>query len=518
MRTLGDIPKRYAQLTPRREALVFEHTRLTWKAFNDRINRLANWLWAQGCRPGETISALAQNCNQYYELYYAAFKLGLLNAPINYRLGPAEMLYLINFSESRILFVGAEYFEYVEKNRDQMEFVKTVVSFDGPQAGMEDYEAILAQSSPREPGREVDEEEVAVISYTGGTTGLPKGAMLTHRNFLTVMRTILIYGDMNRNDITLQILPPFHLTIWQTLIAHYIGAKSVLNKKLDLHHVMGLFQKEKITHINLVPVILNWIVSDPDFDQFDFSSLRYITYGGSPIPMPVLEKCLTRLTPRFSQGFGLTESTLLATVLGAESHVLSDDPVAKKRLQSVGQEALHNQVKVVDEQGRELPAGEVGEIIIHGPNVMKGYWKDPAQTADRIRSGWLYSNDLGYFDEDRFLYIVDRKQFMIITGGENVYPKEVEDILYRHPGVKEAVVVSAPDPKWGETVAAVIVLQEGVKLKEEEVISFAKERLAGYKCPRMVKFVDSLPKTSILKIDAKKVREEFWKGHDRRVT
>jgi len=518
MMTLGDTPKRYARLLPNKEALVFEDRRLTWRAFNDRINRLANWLLEMGCKKGDTVSALAQNCNQYYELYYAAFKTGMVNAPINYRLGPPEMLYLINFSESRILFVGAEYFEYVEKNRDKFEHVKTLVSFDGPQLGMEEYEAILEKSSSKEPGIDIDEDDVAVISYTGGTTGLPKGPLLTHRNFLTVMRTILIYGDMSENDITLQVLPPFHLTIWQTLIAHYIGAKSVLNKKLDLNHVMGLFSKEKITHINLVPVLLNWIVNDPNFDKFDFSSLRYITYGGSPIPTAVLEKCLEKLTPRFSQGFGLTESTLLATVLGYEYHTISDDPLAKKRLKSVGREVVHNEVRVVDDDGKELPPGEIGEIIIRGPNVMKGYWKDPAQTADRIRNGWLYSNDMGYFDEDRFLYIVDRKQFMIITGGENVYPKEVEDILYQHPAVGEAAVVSAPDDKWGETVVAVIVPKSGAKIGEEEVIGFCKERLAGYKCPRIVKFVESLPKTPIMKIDAKKVRDEFWKGYDRRVT
>jgi len=398
-----------------------------------------------------------------------------------------------------------------------MEHVEMLVSFDGPAPGMEDYESVLEESSPAEPGLEIDENEVAVISYTGGTTGLPKGAMLTHRNFLTVIRTILIYGELRGDDITLQVLPPFHLTIWQTLLTHYAGGKSVLNKKVDLQHVMSLFSKERVSFINLVPVLLNWMVNAPDFDDYDFSSLRYITYGGSPIPAAVLEKCLERMTPRFAQGFGLTESTLLATVLEPEDHVISDDPVQSKHLKSVGREAYHNQVKVVDEDGNELPHGEIGEIIIKGPNVMKGYWRDPEQTADRIRDGWLYSNDMGYFDEDMYLYIVDRKQFMIITGGENVYPKEVEDVLYQHPAVGEAAVVSAPDEKWGETVAAVIVIKEGFQLGEEEIISFTKERLAGYKCPLIVEFVESLPKTPILKIDHRKVRERFWEGRERHV-
>ncbi len=518
MRTLGDIPKRYAGLSPSREALVFEDRRISWSALNDRINRLANWLLHQGFGTGDTISALAQNCNQYYELYYASFKIGAIMAPVNYRLSPDEMLYLLNISGSRVLFVGSEYLDFVEENRERMEHVKTMVSFDGPVPGMHEYEDILARSSAAEPGIEVGEDEVALISYTGGTTGLPKGAMLTHRNFFTVMRTILIYGDLTADDVTLQVLPPFHLTIWQTLIAHYIGAKSVLNKRLDLHHVMGLFTREGITHINLVPVLLNWIVNDPDFEDYDFSSLRNVTYGGSPIPTAVLEKCLASMQPRFSQGYGLTECTLLATVLGSEAHVLSSDPTAAKRLQSAGREALHNEVRVVDEEGTELPPGEVGEIVIRGPNVMKGYWRDPEQTADRIRNGWLHSNDMGYFDEDRYLFIVDRKQFMIITGGENVYPKEVEDVIYEHPAVSEAAVVSAPDETWGETVAAVVVLKEGGSLDADDLVSFCRERLAGYKCPRIVKFVAALPKTPIMKIDAMQVREAFWGVKERRVT
>ncbi len=518
MLTLGEIPAKHARVRPNREAVVFEDTRLTWKAFNERINRLADWLLSKGCKRGETVSALAQNCHQYYELYYAAFKIGLIVAPINYRLGQEEMLYLLNWSESKVLFVGKEYYDFVTTKRDSMEFVETLVSFDGPQEGMEDYEVFLGKSSTGEPAAAVDENDVAIISFTGGTTGLPKGALITHRNFFTVMNTILIYGDISENDVTLQVLPPFHMTIWQTLICHYLGGKSVLSKKLDLQYVMGMFAKEGITHINLVPVLLNWIVDDPNFDKFDFSSLRYITYGGAPIPQPVLEKCMSRLTPRFSQGFGLTECTFLATVLGAEHHVVSDDPAVRKRLQSVGREALHNVVKVVDEEGKELPPGQTGEIIIKGPNVMKGYWKDPEQTADRIRDGWLYSNDMGHFDEDNFLYIVDRKQFMIITGGENVYPKEVENVIYRHEGVSEVAVVSAPDEKWGETVAAVIVPKKGYELSEEKVIAFCKERLAGHKCPRIVEFRKFLPKTPIMKIDTKKVRDEFWKDRDKRVS
>lgn len=518
MRTLGDITARYAKLTPDREALVFEDTRLTWQEFNARVNRLANWLVEVGGKKGDTVSALAQNCNQYYELYFAAFKTGMIMAPVNYRLSATEMVYLLNHSEAEILFVGSDYFEFVEKHLDEMEHVRTLVAFDGPVSGMEDYDAILARSSPSEPGVEVSEDDIALISYTGGTTGLPKGAMLTHRNLMTTIRTINLTGGLTSDYITLQVLPPFHLTIWQTLVVLYIGGKSVLNKKVDLLHILDLFGKERITHINLVPVLLNWILKVPDLDKYDFSSLKYITYGGAPIPEAVLEECIERLTPNFTQGYGLTESTMLATVLGSEYHVISDDPVARRRLTSTGREIFHAEVRVVDEGGNELPTGEIGEIIVRGPNVMKGYWKDPEMTAERLRGDWLYSNDMGYFDEDWFLYIVDRKVDMIITGGENVYPAEVENVIYRHPAVLEAAVVSAPDEKWGETVAASIVLSEGATLSAEELLSFCKERLAPYKCPRIVRFVPSLPKSPIDKILRKEVREGYWKGHERRVS
>ena len=517
MRTLGDITARYAKLTPDREAMVFEDTRLTWKVFDDRATRLANWLVSQGGRKGDTISALAQNCNQFYELYFAAFKTGLIMAPVNYRLSPGEMMQLLNHSDAGILFVGAEYIEFVEEHRDEMEHVEVLVSFDGPAPGMEDYEAILAASSTGDPGVDVDEDDVALISYTGGTTGLPKGAMLTHRNLITTLRTIALMGSIDSDYITLQVLPPFHLTIWQTLTVLYVGGTSVLNKKVDLLHILRLFGEESITHINLVPVLLNWILKVPDLDSYDFSTLRYITYGGAPIPEAVLEECMRRLTPNFAQGYGLTESTMLATALTPEHHIISDDPVVKKRLQSAGQEILHADVRVVDSEGVELPCGQIGEIIIRGPNVMKGYWKDPALTAERIRGEWLYSNDMGYFDEDSFLYIVDRKVDMIITGGENVYPAEVENVIYRHPSVLEAAVVSAPDEKWGETVAASVVLKEGAVLSPDELIAFCKERLAGYKCPRIVTFVPTLPKSPIDKIVRKEVREEYWTGHKRRV-
>ena len=517
MRTLGDAPTRYARLTPDKEALVFEGHRLTWKMFNERVNRLANWLVEQGGKKGDTVSAIAQNCNQYYELYYAAFKTGRIMAPVNYRLSPSEMLHLLNDSEARVLFVGEEYLEFVDQHLQEMTFVRTLVSFDGLASGMDDYETILERSTPREPGVDVNEDDVALISYTGGTTGLPKGAMLTHRNFITTVRTIGLIGSVTSNEITLQVLPPFHLTIWQTVGVLYMGGTSVLNKKVDLLHVLNLIGSEKVTHLNLVPVLLNWILKVPDLDSYDFSSLRFITYGGAPIPEAVLEECIKRMTPNFVQGYGLTESTMLATVLGVEHHVISDDPVAKRRLKSAGREIHHADVRIVDDEGNEVPPGEPGEIIIRGPNVMRGYWKNPELTAERIKGDWLYSNDIGYFDEDWFLYIVDRKEDMIISGGENVYPAEVENVIYEHADVVEAAVVSAPDEKWGESVAASIVLKEGSLLSEGEVVSFCKERLAGYKCPRIVKFVPSLPKSPIDKIVRKDVREEYWKGHERRV-
>lgn len=517
MKTLGEIPKKHSKLTPDKEALVFKETRLSYREFNERITRLANWMLDLGVNRGDTITALAENSHRYYELYYAAFKIGLTVVPVNYRLGQQEMTFVINNSEAKVFCVGAPFLDYVQKSRSEFKFVETLVSFDGPHPGMEEYERILKESGNEEPDVFVDEDDVAVVSFTGGTSGVMKGAMITHRNFLSILPTVAIYGGFDWNIKTLQVLSPFHLTIWQTLLAHYLGGTSVLLDKVEIEEIAEVLEAEKITHINLVPTLINWLLQVPGIEKRDFSALACISYGGSPIAESTLKKAIEVLTPNMIGGYGMTETTGVASILPREYHQNQLGETDLRRLKSAGKEAYHNELKIVDDEGREVPPGVIGEIIIRGPNVQKGYFKMPELTAERMKEGWMYSNDLGYLDEENFLHIVDRKSDMIITGGENVYPAEVENVMSMHPAVFEVAVVSAPDERWGEAVVACVVLKENQHPCEEELLSFCRERLAGYKCPRIVKFVPELPKSAGLKIQRAEAKKWFWKGRDKYV-
>jgi acyl-CoA synthetase (AMP-forming)/AMP-acid ligase II len=275
-----------------------------------------------------------------------------------------------------------------------------------------------------------------------------------------------------------------------------------------------LIQDEKCTHVNMVPTLYTWLLEYPDIDSFDLSSLRLISYAGSPFPPDVLKRCIKKFGDRFMQAYGMTEA-LGASGLAPWDHVLEGE--GAKFLASAGKESLCADLRVVDEEGLPLPAGEVGEIAIRGKHVMKGYWKNEEQTRKTIRNGWFHSGDMGYIDEEGYLFLVDRKADMIVTGGENVYPKETEDVLYEHPAVMECAVVSAPDEKWGERVQAAVVLKEGQQATAEELIEHCKQKLAGYKCPKAIEFWEALPKTPIGKILRKDVKKTFWGGREKSI-
>jgi len=288
----------------------------------------------------------------------------------------------------------------------------------------------------------------------------------------------------------------------------------VINRKPDLGEILRLIEDEKCTHINMVPTLYTWLLEHPDIDRRDLSSLRLMSYAGSPFPPEVLKRCIKKFGDRFAQAYGMTEA-LGGTVLPPWDHFLEGE--MSRLLASAGKESLCVDVRVVDENGVPLPAREVGEIAMRGKHVMQGYWKNPELTEKTLRKGWLHTGDMGYLDEEGFLFLVDRKADMIVTGGENVYPKETEDVLYEHPAVMECAVVSAPDERWGERVQAVVVLKQGQQATAEELIEHCKGRLAGYKCPKAVDFWDALPKTPIGKILRKDVKKKLWEGHDRRI-
>jgi acyl-CoA synthetase (AMP-forming)/AMP-acid ligase II len=292
-----------------------------------------------------------------------------------------------------------------------------------------------------------------------------------------------------------------------------VGGTVVVVRKPDLGGILRLIQDERCTHINLVPTLLGWMLSLPNLDDYDLSSLRLISYAGSPMPPDVLRKCINKFGNIFLQGYGLTEAAPLATTLFPEDHVL--DGPKTKLLGSIGKEGPVVEVRVMNENNNVVKPGEVGEIVARGKNIMKGYWKNPDLTAEVLRGGWLHTGDMGMIDEEGYIYLVDRKADMIVSGGENVYPKEVEDILYEHDAVQECSVVSAPDENWGERVQAVVTLKKGLTATEEELIQLCKGKLAGYKCPKKIEFWDELPKTPIGKILRKDVKKHFWQGREK---
>jgi len=317
-------------------------------------------------------------------------------------------------------------------------------------------------------------------------------------------------------DTTCYVLPLFHIAFWTAYCLLIVAGRVVIVRRPDPGEILRLVEDEKCTHINLVPTLLSWLMDYPKFNEFDLSSLRLITYGGSPMPVEVLRRCIQRFGSIFAQGYGLTEAAPALSYLDNEDHIL-EGPRAKQ-LASAGKENLVAQVRVVNENDMPVKPGEIGEIVARGKNIMMGYWKNPELTAETLRGGWLHTGDMGTIDEEGFIYLMDRKADMIVTGGENVYPKEVEDVLYGHPAIQECAVVSAPDERWGERVQAVIVLKAGQAATEEELINFCKSKLAGYKCPKKVEFWGELPKTPIGKILRKDVKKQFWEGKERSIS
>jgi long-chain acyl-CoA synthetase len=516
MYTLGDVPRKGLALYRDRVAMVFEGKSVTYREMEDRVNRLANALLDLGLKKGGRVTILAENTYKYMEVYFGAAKAGMSVTSLNFRLSDAELTYITNDCKAIVFFAGDGYEERSLGLKKDLKSIKNWISLDKNTDDYIFYEDLLKRASNADPLIEVDENDMAILMYTGGTTGLPKGVMLSHRNILTAMYGMIIGFSFTFKDTTCYVLPLFHISLWPVLSLLMVGGKAVILRRPDLGEILRTIRDYKCTHIVLVPTLLTWLVDDPRSNEFDLSSLRLITYAGSPMPIEVLRRCVQKFGNIFTQGYGLTEAAPLVTVLFKEDHIL-EGPKAKL-LTSAGKVGLPVEARIVDENDTPLYPGEVGEIVIRGKNIMMGYWKNPELTAATLRGGWLHTGDMGTIDEDGYIYLMDRKADMIITGGENVYPKEVEDVLYTHPAIKECAVIAAPDDRWGERVQAVVVPKSGQAVTEEELIKHCKGKLAGYKCPKKIEFWGELPKTPVGKILRRDVKKHFWKGRDRSIS
>ncbi len=514
----GDIPGRNAGLYPDKTALIEGKIRFTFFQFNDRVNRLGNAILGLGLTKGDRVAILNHNCYQYIEVYFAAAKVGTPVVPLNYRYNPAELLYVIRDSGAKVIFFGKEYLSAVEVIKNEDTDVRHFICLDTSIPGMKTYEDLLLTASAKEPVAAIGEDDLAILGYTGGTTGKPKGVMTTHRNIITSCYNTALERLLTTHDTHLIIPPIFHAGGANSMFAFsFVGATNVLLNSSNIDIILEKIQEHRISHLMLVPTMILLATEHPGIAAFDLRSLKTIYYGTAPISIEPLKKAMRLFKCEFSQTYGMTETFVPISILKPEDHKLDGGPIADKRMSSAGREVMGVKVKIVDNDGREVETDEIGEVVVQGKNVMKGYWNQPELTREVLKEGWLYTGDMGKIDELRYIYIVDRKKDMIISGGENIYAKEVEEVLSAHPGVAQAVVIGVPDEKWGEAVKALIIKRQGVIVSEEELINFCKTRLASYKKPKSVEFVNDFPKSTAGKVLKRELREKYWKGRDRRV-
>jgi len=515
---IGDLLTRAARCYPDKEAVVFEETRLTYRQVNERTNRLAAALTDMGVKRGDRVGVVCHNSHNFTEIFFACAKIGAASTNLNWRLSPKELAFLINDAGPDIVFFSKR-FEYLfEPMKADIKKKTRFVAVDGVFAkDMIDYEKLIAKYKPDEPRVTVAEDDTVLLLYTSGTTGRPKGVMLTHKNMIANCVSTIIEMEMTRDWNILGLLPIFHVGIFVLIDMVWIGAKVTYVHSFDPVAIFELVQKEKTNVTAFTPVIFKFLLDHPDIDKYDLSSLKTIIYATAPMPVELLKRSIKRFNCGFIQFFGMTETSPTLTMLVREDHLLEGPEYKIKWLGSAGRPVSNVQVRVIDEKGKDCPPGVIGEIIGKGDNVMKGYYNMPEATVEAIRDGWYYSGDMGYFDEYGYLFIADRKKDMIISGGENIYPREVEEAILLLDGVADVSVIGVPDDAWGEAVKAIVVKKPGAELTEATGIEHCKKNIASYKKPKSVDFVEALPRSALGKVLKHELREPYWKGRERKV-
>jgi len=516
---LTQVLKRGVAFYPNNVATIDGAHRQTYRELRTRVNALAAALQQRGIKPGDRVAILMLNGHEMAEVIFACWDIGAVIVPLNYRLAAEELIFIINDAECTAMVTDDVMLPLTVGMRPRLEGIQHYIATT--QAGsFENYEEVLASSSSNFTTPDIAEHDLAGLFYTSGTTGLPKGVMLSHRNLWTNLLHSLAAIPPREGEPYMHAAPMFHLADFPSLMSvTQHGCAHVMLKKFDPAVFLALVEQERVSRVTLVPTMINFIINHPDVKTRDVSSLKAITYGASPMPAELLKRAMQILpNVEFYQGYGQSEASPLLTRLSPQDHVLEGPEHLTRRLASCGRPIVGVELDIFDENDNPVKQGEVGEIVARGPNVMLGYWKRPEETARTLRGGWLHTGDAARMDEHGYFYIVDRTKDMIVTGGENVYSTEVENVLFKHPAVREAAVIGTPDEKWGEVVAAIVTLKPDTEATPEELIAHCAAHLAHYKTPKLIEIRDSeLPKGGTGKIDKKVLREPYWKGYERRV-
>ncbi len=519
-RNLGDVVRIQAVERADKPVFVFEGRTTTYAAFDKLTNKVANALLAEGLKAGDRVAFLGKNSDHYFELLFGCAKTGVVMTPVNWRLAAPEVAYITDNSDAPILFVGPEFTDSVDTIRADLPQVRKFIAMEGGVAGWPAYEDWRDAQSDTDPATPIGWDDVALQLYTSGTTGRPKGAMLTHGNLLGLRGDEFGQkAEWNRwtpEDVSLVAMPIAHIggSGWG-IMGLYNGAKGMVAREFDPVAVLDFIAQDRVSKIFMVPAAMQIVVRHPRAREIDWSCMKYLLYGASPIPLELLKECMEVFGCGFVQMYGMTETTGTVVALPPEDHV----PEGSPRMRAAGKPLPGVEVKIIDEAGADVPCGAVGEIATRSVANMAGYWKLDEATAKTIDpDGWLRTGDAGYMDADGYIFIHDRVKDMIISGGENVYPAEVENAIYGHPAVAEVAVIGVPDEKWGEAVKAMVVRKPGADPQPAEIIKYARERIAGYKVPKSVEFIDALPRNASGKILRRELREPFWAGHTRRVS
>ena len=517
---VGTLCTKAARSFPERLAIAYGEKEWTYRQANERVNRLANALRGLGIQKGSNVAILLHNCPEFLETLFACFKAGIGSVPTNFRLHPKECSFIIDNSEAEAVILGEDFRNPLSALRGEMPRVKHYICITEPLEGMLRYEALIKDQPSTFTDEEVERDHLAWLFYTSGTTGRPKGAMLTHHNLMIM--TMNFYADMcslGPEDAILHGAPLSHGSGLYCLPNVAKAAANIIlpSKTFDPKIVFETIQRRRVTNIFMAPAMIKRLILSPEIDRYDLSSLRCINYGGAPILVEDLKAAVKKMGQVFVQLFGQAEAPMTISYLRKEEHLLAGTEEQMRRLTSAGIPRTDLEVKIVDDMDRDLPPGKMGEIVVRGEVVMKGYWKSPEATAETLRGGWLHTGDLGIMDEKGYVYILDRAKDMIISGGENIYSREIEDVIIKHPAVLEVAVIGVPDEKWGESIKAIVSLREGKKATEEEIVNFCKEYLASFKKPKSVEFIDAIPKNAYGKVLKRELREKYWKGESRRV-